>query len=99
MSKDRGQAFRGTRRRRSRVALVLALGAPLLGMGLLAIGLATGAAARTVDLGDHGASGAASRALVDSVVGRSGTADRMRLAGRPLLGRKAGTTKASIAKA
>lgn len=96
MSKDRGQAFRGTRRRRSRVALVLALGAPLLGMGLLAIGLATGAAARTVDLGDHGAT---SRALIVSVVGSSGTADGTRLAGRPLLGREAGTTKVSIAKA
>ena len=48
MSKGSHHRFAGKPRRRSRLALVLALAAPLVGTGLIAIGLSTQAAARTL---------------------------------------------------
>ncbi len=111
MSKGSHHRFAGKPRRRSRLALALALAAPLVGTGLIAIGLSTKAAARTltVELREDRTAGVrvvqgksqnlrTNRPFVDLVVGDPDIADVMPLTDRTLyvLGRKAGTTNVSI---
>ncbi|HYF56391.1 MAG TPA: type II and III secretion system protein family protein, partial [Salinarimonas sp.] len=111
MSRISAKGFGRTGRRRSRLALAIAIAAPIVGTGLLAIGLSTAAAARalTVELREDRTAGVrvvqgksqnlrTSRAFVDLVVGDPDIADVMPLTDRTLyvLGRKSGTTNVSI---
>jgi pilus assembly protein CpaC len=109
VSRRNQKAHPSAQRRTSRIALALALAAPLVGIGLVGFAAKAGARTLTVELREDRTAGVrvvqgksqnlrTSRAFVDLVVGDPDIADVMPLTDRTLyvLGRKAGTTNVSI---